>query len=130
MKISKQTQRDAKQLFRTCLVNDSLEEGRVKLAVTKLIELKPRGYLAILNRFYRLIKLDVAKRTTLVETAIALEDSQKNRIIEALKNQHGENLQITFNTNKELIGGMKVRVGCDVFDSSVQSRLAELESRF
>ncbi len=40
MKISKQAQRDARQVFRTCLVNGALDESRVRLAITLLVEKK------------------------------------------------------------------------------------------
>jgi hypothetical protein len=44
MKISKQAQRDARQLFRSCQVNGLLDENRVRQAVTLAARKKPRGY--------------------------------------------------------------------------------------
>ena len=37
MKISKQAQREARQLFRSCLVNGLLDENRVRQAVALLL---------------------------------------------------------------------------------------------
>ena len=59
MKISKQAQRDARQLFRSCQVNGLLDENRVRTTVTLLAEKKPRGYLEVLSRLHRLVKLSV-----------------------------------------------------------------------
>ena len=59
MKITKQARRDAKQLFRLCLVNGLLDEDRVRQVVQRVIAVKPRGYLAMLSHFQRLVKLDL-----------------------------------------------------------------------
>ncbi len=77
MKISKQAQRDARQLFRSCLVNGLLDENRVRQAVALLAEKKPRGYVEILSRLHRLVKLDVAKRTARVENAVETSPEQQ-----------------------------------------------------
>ena len=69
MKISKQAQRDARQMFRICVVNGVLDETRASQCVKLLSDKKPRGYVEILSRLHRLVKLDVAKRTAKVESA-------------------------------------------------------------
>ena len=50
MKISKQAQRDARQLFRSCRVNGLLDENRVRQAVSRLLAQKSR---AAMSRFCR-----------------------------------------------------------------------------
>ncbi len=76
MKISKQAQRDARQLFRSCLENGILDEHRVRQALALLVEKKPRGYVEILARLHRLVKLDVAKRTARIERAVETSPEQ------------------------------------------------------
>ena len=71
MKVSKQAQRDARQLFRSCVINGLLDAGRVRQVLALLAEKKPRGYVAILSRLHRLVKLDVAKHSAKVESAVA-----------------------------------------------------------
>jgi len=39
-------------------------------------------------------------------------------------------LVFAFSQNPSLIGGLRVQVGSDVFDGSVQARLADLEASF
>ena len=64
MKISKQARRDARELFRSCMVQGALDENRVRQAVAgRRSEQKPRGYIAILSHFQRLVRLEVARRT-------------------------------------------------------------------
>src|SRR5438477_84441 len=72
MKISKQSRRDAKQLFRSCLVDGLLDENRARQIVKRVLETKPRGYLAMLSHFERLLKLDYERRSATVESAVPL----------------------------------------------------------
>ena len=128
MKISKQARRDAKQLYRFCRVNGHLDEARVRLAVKQVIAAKPRGYFAILSQFQRLLKLDLASRTARVESAIPLAEPQQAAIRTNLARRYGDGLIFAFSQNLSLIGGLRVQVGSDVFDGSVQARLAALEA--
>jgi F-type H+-transporting ATPase subunit delta len=45
-----------------------------------------------------------------------------------LAQRYGQGLNVTFAVNPSLIGGLRVKVGSDVFDGSVKARLAELEA--
>ena len=130
MKTSKQARRDAKQLFRSCHVNDVLDEAKVRQVVQQVIALKPRGYLPILSHFERLVRLDLARRTARVESPVALAEPQQVSIRANLARRYGNGLIFAFTQNPGLIGGLRVQVGSDVFDGSVQARLAELEASF
>ena len=72
MKTSKQARREAKELFRACLVQGRLDENRVRGTVQRVIEVKPRGYLPMLEHFQRLIQLEADRRKALVESAVPL----------------------------------------------------------
>ncbi len=130
MKISKPARRDAKRLFRSCAVNGLLDETRVRQVVQLVIARKPRGYLAILSQFQRLVKLEVARRTAKVETAAPLAPALQANIQDNLTRIYGAGLSLSFAQNPALIGGMRVQVGSDVYDGSVQTRLAGLQDRF
>ena len=130
MKISKQARRDAKQLFRSCRVNDVLDEAKVRQVVQQVIALKPRGYIPILSHFQRLVRLDLARRTARVESPVALVEPQQASIRANLARRYGGGLIFAFAQDPGLIGGLRVQVGSDVFDGSVQARLGELEASF
>jgi F-type H+-transporting ATPase subunit delta len=130
VKISKQARRDAKQLYRFCRVNGVLDEARARQAVQQVIATKPRGYFAILSHFQRLLKLDLDRRTARVQSAVALAEPQQAAIRTNLARRYGAGLVFAFSQNPSLIGGLRVQVGSDVFDGSVQARLAELEANF
>ena len=128
MKISKQARRDAKQLFNTCRVGGLLDEPRVRQVVSAVIERKPRGYVGILSHFQRLVKLDIARRSAHVESAVATSEALQQSVKANLAQRYGQGLNVTFAVNPSLIGGLRVQVGSDVFDGSVKARLAELEA--
>jgi F-type H+-transporting ATPase subunit delta len=130
MKISKQAQRDARQLFRGCLVNGFLDEGRVRQTVALLMEKKPRGYVEILARLHRLVKLDVAKRTAKVEGAVEISPAQMADIKSNLEKRHGTGLNVSYVVNPSLIGGLRIQVGSDLYDGSVKTRLEKLAQSF
>ncbi len=128
MKISKQARRDGKALFNTCRVNGVLDEGRVRKTVSAVIAQKPRGYVGILSHFQRLVKLDIERRSAHVESAVPANEALQSSVKANLAQRYGQGLSVTFAANPALIGGLRVKVGSDVYDGSVKARLAELEA--
>ena len=130
MKGSKQSRRDAKQLFQSCQVDGALDEARVRQAVALLIEKKPRGYFGTLQEFQRLVKLDVNSRSARVESAVALSEAQQQEVRASLGRLKGADVEVEFAENADLIGGMRVKLGDDVYDGSVKTRLSRLAESF
>jgi F-type H+-transporting ATPase subunit delta len=130
MKISKQARREAKHLFRSCGAAGQLDEARVRQAVELIIARKPRGYLSILAHFQRLLKLAVDLRTARLESAVPLDPAQQAAVKSNLEKRYGPGLDFIFADNPELVGGLRVRVGSDVYDGSVRARLTELVEQF
>jgi F-type H+-transporting ATPase subunit delta len=130
MKISKQARRDGKSLFNVCRVNGVLDENRVRQTVTAVIAQKPRGYVAMLSHFQRLVKLDIERRTGRVESAGLVSEALQQSVTANLAARYGAGLNVNFAVNPALIGGLRVKVGSDVYDGSVKARLAELETNF
>jgi F-type H+-transporting ATPase subunit delta len=130
MKTSRQIKREAKRLFRLCLVNGLLDEGRTRQVVQRVIDDKRRGGLALLSHFQRLVKLDCARHTAEVESAMPLPGDLRARIQADLARTYGPGISALFVHNPGLIGGMRIKVGSDVYDGSVRARLAALEKGF
>ena len=130
MKGTKQSRRFAKQLFKSCQVNGQLDADRTQKTVQLLIEQKPRGYFGILQHLHRLVKLDEASRTARVESAVALGQVQQQDIQDSLTRLKGGDVTVEFAENPRLIGGMRVKIGDDVFDGSVKTRLTGLSESF
>jgi F-type H+-transporting ATPase subunit delta len=130
MKISKQEQREARQLFRSCQVGGLLDENRARQAVSLLVSQKPRGYLGILSRLQRLVKLDIEQHAARVESATPLPADLQADVSGRVKKIYGAGLDISFSQNPALIGGLRIQVGSDLYDGSLKTRLERLEQSF
>ena len=130
MKVSKQARRGAKELFRDCIANGVLDENRVRQVVGKVAQAKPRGYFAILSHFQRLVKLEVERRSARVESAAPLTPEIQAEVTNKLGKLYGAGLNISFAQNPALLGGLRIKVGSDVYDGSVQARLDNLVESF
>jgi F-type H+-transporting ATPase subunit delta len=130
MKGSKQIKREARQLFRLCLVDGSLEEGRVREVVRQALQSKRRGVYAVLSEFLRLIRLDRAQHTAGIESASDLPADLRASVAANLERVYGQGLSSSFSINPTLIGGMRIKVGSDVYDGSIKAKLSALEKRF
>jgi F-type H+-transporting ATPase subunit delta len=129
MRTTKRAKRAARQLFRVCLVNGVLDEGRVRQVAQGIASSRRRGALAILSDFQRLVRLDRDRYTAVVESATPLAGSLRDDIQAGLARVYGPGLATSFEQNPALIGGMRIKVGSDVYDGSVRTRLAALEAR-
>jgi F-type H+-transporting ATPase subunit delta len=130
MKTTKETMREARQVFRLCLVDGELDEGRVRQVVQVFLQSRRRGYLAVLSHFVRLVKLDYDRHTAKVESALPLPDDLQAHVQSELAGVYGPGITAVFIRNPALIGGMRIQVGSDVYDGSVQSGLAALGRSF
>ena len=130
MKISKLALREARQLFRGCRVNGLLDETRARQALARLSERRPRGYLQILARWHRLVKLDLEQRAARVESATPLPADLRNAVAGKIRAKYGQGMNISFQQNPALIGGLKIQVGSDLYDGSVKMKLDRLVESF
>lgn len=130
MKTTKQTRREATQLFRACIVDGLLHEERALEMVQQTLAAKPRGYLGTLSYFRLLVRLDHAQHIANVESAMPLSADQRASVKTGLAQVYGPGLNSFFAENPGLIGGMRIQVGSDVYDGSVRSRLAALQQSF
>lgn len=128
MKISKEARRTSRQLFRACMAEGRLDESRVRLVVGQIATSKPRGYIAILDAFQNLVKAELDNQRALVESATQLPPELQNSLKTSLSQKYGRELALAFQVRPELLGGIKVKVGSDVWDGSVKARLEALQS--
>src|SRR4051794_9945315 len=126
MKINKEIRQVSRELLRSSFTDGQLDNGRISQLVKSLIEKKPRNFRAILDNYKRLLRLEIEKRTATIETASELAPEAGPKIVENLKRRYGMDLATNFVVNPELLGGMRIRVGSDVWDSSVRNRLNRL----
>ncbi len=128
MKISKEARRTSRQLFRVCLVDGKLDDTRIRTVVTKVAEAKPRGYMGLLENFQRLVAAEIEKNKAVVESATELDGATRSGLQSSLNQKYGRELALEFSVAPELLGGIRVKVGSDVWDGSVKARLEALKN--
>jgi F-type H+-transporting ATPase subunit delta len=129
MKADKRARRAARQLLLLCRVDGLLDEGRVRQVSGRLAASHRRGSLSMLSQFQRLVRLDRDRHTAHVESATQLAGSLREEVQAGLTRLYGPGIAASFAQNPALIGGMRIKVGSDVYDGSVRARLAALASR-
>ena len=129
MKASKDAVRAARKLLRLSYKDGKLQPDVVRDIAKRVGEDKPRGYLAILQEYWRLLRLEVGKRQAVIESASELGAQTGNELLDGLRRKYGDDLSADFIVNEDLIGGMRVKVGSDVWDGSVRARLAALRDK-
>ena len=130
MKTNKQAVQEARQLFRLCLLDGRVDEDRVRLVVQKVLQSRRRGYLMLLRRFLKLLKLEYERHAAKIESAVSLSTDLQDRVRMGLESVYGPRLTTLFTQNPVLIGGIRIKVGSDVYDNSVRSALDTLARGF
>lgn len=128
MKLNKEARKMSRELFNTSFVEGALDPAKVRSHVQALITRKPRQYVNVLKNYQRLLRLELEKRHAIIESAAALSPDTAARVVEDLKARYGRDLTADFKITPELIGGLRIRVGNDVWDGSVQGRLTRLQN--
>lgn len=130
MRNTKRIQRDAKRLFRLCITNGFLDENRVRLVVETLLQNDRSESLSLLAQFLRRVEFETDLHTAIVESATPLSVEFQDKVRVGLNKTYGQGLSIGFREIPNLLGGMRIKIGWDVYDGSVKARLADLEAKF
>ena len=129
MKINKEIRQLSREMLRASFTDGQLDAGRTRSLVDSLIEKKPRNYIDVLKNYRRLLQLELEKRRARVETASELDSTTSSELVANLKKKYGSDLIAEFIVDPELLGGMRVRVGSDVWDGTVRGRLERLQQQ-
>jgi len=129
MKISRESRKLARDLFRLATENGKLDASRVSQIITGLTQSKPRGYFAALKELSRLVRLELARRHATIVSATPLPAASAEAIAKTIHSRFGEDLTTEFRVLPDLIGGLRIQIGSDVWDGSVLARLAKLKSQ-
>lgn len=129
MKLSKESRKISKALFRSSFTEGVLDEAKVSDIVQSIIESKPRHYYEILKGYQRLVRLEMRKHQAVIESAEPLSASISEKTEADLRQKHGRDLRIEYKVNPSLIGGLRIQIGSNVWDGSVQGRLARLKEQ-
>jgi F-type H+-transporting ATPase subunit delta len=87
---------------------------------------RPANPIAVLRAYQRLVAAEIARGQALIEHAGPISDSTVAAIAQAMTRHYGRPISASGRKNPELIAGMRIRVGDDVYESSVAGQLAAL----
>ncbi|QAT38985.1 F0F1 ATP synthase subunit delta [Clostridium sp. JN-9] len=92
-----------------------IEKDRILFLKEKLVEME---------------KIHLDRNNTLlahVKTVIPLDESQKKQLISSLEKKYDKKVILKEEIDKSVIGGVYVRVGDDVIDGTLKSKLQEMK---
>ena len=98
-----------------------------------------RRFLHVVQQHYRMVHMsDIAatyrelvdqkmgRTRARVETALALEEAEQRRLVDAISAVEGSSVVADFSANRDLLGGFRLQVGSRVFDGSLSGELNRL----
>ena len=128
MKVPKEVRKLSRALFRNSLTGGRLDRAKASAMVEQTLATKPRHYITALKSFQRMIRMELDKRHAVIESATPLDPAVGQEIITGLRASYGADITTELKVNPELIGGVRVRLGSDLWDSSILGRLNALQS--
>ena len=126
MRGSKQIQQLARQLFSLSLIDGTLSAERVTGVLQYLEKHPPAQPLEVLQAYRRLIAIEIAKGQAIVEHAGPVDESLLKSIEGAMSQRYRRSVTAVPKARPALLAGLRVRVGDDVYESSVASQLSSL----
>jgi F-type H+-transporting ATPase subunit delta len=123
---NKQVLQLARQLFKLSVGGGELSAERVAGVLQYIEKHRPPQTLAVLKAYQRLVAAEVARGQALVEHAGPLNDSVLAQIGSAMSKRYSRRVTPLSQRNDALLAGLRVRVGDDVYESSVAGQLATL----
>jgi F-type H+-transporting ATPase subunit delta len=129
MRINKEIRQISRAMLRASFTDGQLDRGKIASLIQSLIAKKPRRYIDILQNYKRLLRFEIEKHHATIESASELNPQTSAKIIANLKKKYGNDLTADFVVDPTLLGGIRVRVGSDVWDGSVRNRLQRLQQQ-
>jgi len=129
MKINKEIRQLAREMLRASFTDGQLDGGKIASLVQSLITKRPRHFMDVLQYYKRLLRLEIEKRHARIEGATQLAPEAAVDIVARLKRKYGGDLTTEFVVDPTLLGGVRVRVGSDVWDGTLRNRLERLQQQ-
>ncbi len=107
-----------------------LLEGKAKPTTVRLVELALTGFggRGFDSALTRLVELAAARRDATVAyvvSAVVPTDAEERQLADRLSQMYGRQISLKVEVKPEIIGGISVRVGSDLYDGTVLRRLSE-----
>lgn len=128
MRADKKTKALAKQLFKLSLVNGAVAPEQVTGVLGYIEQNVPRHALALLQLYHRAIATELAKSNAVVEHAGPISDTTLKAVEAAMTKKYSRTVAATARPNPKLLAGLRIRIGSDVYESTIAGQLAALSA--
>lgn len=92
-----------------------------------LVENQRLTLLPEITALFEVMRVEAEKSVDVVVTsAFDLNETQKQKISTAMKNRMGQEVRLSCETDRKLLGGIIIRTGDKVIDGSARTQLSEL----
>lgn len=126
MKVKKEALRSARLLLKASMPGGRVDTARASELTKRIVAEKPRGAMQILVAFRRLLRLELEKRHAVIESATALDEGARARVLGELTAKFGPDLTSEFKVTPDLVGGLRIKLGSTIWDGSIRTRLDSL----
>jgi F-type H+-transporting ATPase subunit delta len=126
MAAAKKTKQLAKQLLKLSVVNGQVSADQVTGVLGWVQKTNPPQSLTLLKLYQRLITAELAKSQAVITHAGPLGADVLNQITAAMTKKYGRPVTASAKLDSSLLAGLRVRVGNDVYETSVANQLATL----
>jgi F-type H+-transporting ATPase subunit delta len=123
-----QIQQLARQLFKLSFTDGRLSSEQVAGVLAYVEKAHATNAVAILKIYQRLIATEVAKGIAVVEHSGPVSESVLASIASSLSQRYSRPVTASAKANPALLAGLRVRIGDDIYESSVSGQLAALSS--
>lgn len=122
----KQIQQLARQFLKLSIVNGELSAERVAGVLAYVEKHRPPHALGALKVYQRLVAAEVARGQAVIEHAGSLSPAISANVAATMTQKYSRKIASVAKRNDALLAGLRVRVGDDVYESSVAGQLANL----
>lgn len=119
---------DKERVLRRVVGDDVVPEA-LNLVLLMVRRGRPGAIDRMVEHFAELLRRHRGISLAEVRTALALEEEQRTAVMERLHELTGDEIEINEVVDESLIGGITVRIGDRLYDSSVRNRLERLRAR-
>ena len=116
----------AKKLLELSKDSGVVTESKVGEVLAGLQQVQHRHHLTVLKTFLNYLRREVALQTAVVSTPTKLSDDALKAIEVQFSKLYNRPVSAVTQRDTNLIAGVRVRVGDDVYDASVAGRLQRL----
>jgi F-type H+-transporting ATPase subunit delta len=122
----KQIQQLARQFYKLSFANGVISAEQVRGVLEYIDKHRPANSMAVLKAYQRLVAAEVARGQAVVEHAGPIDSAALNAIATAMAKKYGRPVTAVEKRNDTLLAGVRVRIGDDLYESSVAGQLAVL----